>query len=135
MEKLPVPTMSFEEKFRDRVKEIIGELISDDDIKKILEAGIQDALFKERKDHTKSSQWWGGHTKPSIVDELVEKHLRTQVQVVVNNWFKSHKKKMADIVANVVQEGAGLAVIKAVQNRVGPALQELTDNLRNRGII
>ena len=59
---------SFQERMADRVRESIGELMTDDELKIIIERSVNEFLFTERTDPEASG--YNKRKKPSLMQDL-----------------------------------------------------------------
>lgn len=112
-------TKSFEEKMMDRIRESIGDLMTDEDLKKILEKGIEKALFQERSVEGRYST-----TKnPSIVDECITKFLQTRMNEEVGKWIKENPEKIEAAIQHTMQMGVAKCVDYALENKFNYVFQ------------
>lgn len=103
---------SFEEKLMDRIRESIGELMSDEDLKRIVEKGVDRALFERR---TITSDGWSRSSseKPSFVDTVVKTLLEERMRVAVDAWIRANPEKLDKALNDAIVLGAGSCVIAA----------------------
>ncbi len=91
MNEVTIPE-TFQTRLERKIQESIGELMTPDDVKRLVEAGIQKALFQKRQ--TARSNWNGYgdrfENRPPLVDELVTKHFQDMMTKAVTEWLKEH---------------------------------------------
>ena len=108
-ETLPAVPLTFEQKMKDRIRESIGELMSDDDLQKILDRSIEELLFK----HREVKDGWQTKFKPPLMHELVLDHLQPKVTTAIREWIEENPDKVQEALDKALEEGIGEAFIKA----------------------
>jgi hypothetical protein len=105
---------SLEERVTTRLHESIGDLITDADLKVIVERGIELALF-----HPRELTGAGYHTtrKAALVDDLVEKLLAAKMAVAVDTWLRDNPDKLKEALDRAITNGVGQAVMRAMDMR------------------
>ena len=130
-----VENKTFEEKMKDRIKESIGDLIGDDDLKKLLDAAMNDVFFKPSKIKINSYDYKDG---PSFLQEIVKEEMEGKVRDIVKEYVNSHEDEVNKIINDVVSEGIGIAMIKAMnilfQNQLYAFQGNIANQLASRGL-
>lgn len=125
---------TFEEKMKDRIKESIGDLIGDDDLKKLLDAAMHDVFFKPSKIRVNSYDYKEG---PSFLQEIVKEEMEAKVRDVVKEYVNTHEDEVNKIINDVVSEGVGTAMIGAMnqlfRNQLFAFQTNITQQLSSRG--
>lgn len=116
----------------DRIRDSIGELMSDEDLKKIIERGIEKALF-ERKEV--SDGWRNTKVIPSFVDTMVEKLLKDRMDEAIRAWLKENNERVQTAVDEAVKIGAGGCLITALNTRFEDVFMHGIEDLKSRGWI
>ena len=124
-----VQQQTFEERLMGRIKDSIGELMTEEDLKKIVERGIEEALFKPRV--SRSDGYGRVETKPSMVQEIVERFLTAHVRDAVDKWLADNQDKVLPMIEKVLQAGIGSALIAALNSKFDWQLQQFSDGLRD----
>jgi len=68
---------SFEEKMKERIKDSIGELITDEELSKLVERAVDEVFFKEQVIH---KSYGRDEYKPSLICDIIEKLLKKSVE-------------------------------------------------------
>ncbi|HXS59268.1 MAG TPA: hypothetical protein VN703_00450 [Candidatus Sulfopaludibacter sp.] len=118
---------TFEQKMKDRVRESIGDLLSDEDLSKIVKTCMDDIFFKEKeiKDH------WG-HVKgrePPLLHNLVEKLLQPSMDKALKEYMAENSEHVLKSIDEVIKMGAGQAFIKALDTMFNNRLSDLRNNM------
>ena len=120
-------TKSFADRMKERIRESIGELITDDDLLKMVERGIDEVFFDERT----VRDGYRFRTVPPLIHSAVRESLDARMDVAVENWVRSHEDEVMHAVHQAVQQGAGEAILQAFRNHFAQALREMGMNIEN----
>lgn len=120
---------TFEEKMKARIKESIGDLIGDDDLKKLLDSAMHDVFFKPSKIRVNSYDYKDG---PSFLQELVKELMEPKVRELVKEYIDSNQEVVLKTLNDVVQEGVGMSMVKAMHSLFQQDLYTLQGNIHNR---
>jgi len=110
------------------VKDSIGDLISDEDLSKIVERGIEEAFFKEGRNtssyHAKSS--------PPLAQQMVEDILAEKVEKAVSAYVKKNAESINELIKTVVENGLGDAFLRSLTSKFQNDLYQLQSNIEQR---
>jgi hypothetical protein len=124
----------FQQRMFEKIRENIGNLLTDAELKKIIETAMQKAFFEERIDNERSDNW-RSYKKPALMVESIEKLLKERVDAAITQWISEHKDEVEKIVSEIVGKGvAGLLQIY-IMNIMAPGWTALQNSLRDKGII
>ena len=124
-----VENKTFEEKMKDRIKESIGDLIGDEDLKKLLDAAMHDVFFKPSKIKVNS---WDTKDGPSFLQEIVKELMEDKVRDAVQVYINTHTDEVNKIIEDVVTEGAGMAMVKAMNQLFSNQMYMFQSNIANQ---
>ena len=120
---------SFQQKMMDRIRESIGELMTDDELKQIVDRGMEEALFKPRCFRT---SYGSANEECSLVDKVIKEELHSQMSATVHTWMSENQQVLIDAVQKAAKEGAGKCILSALDYRFeqmfNSALQSLDIN-------
>lgn len=118
---------SFEEKMKERVRESIGDLISDEDLAKIVEQGIKSAFFTERK--TVDGYGRIDKTIPPLINEIVVECVQTAVNEKVQQWFIEHEAEVAVILDGIIRDGIVKIVMRSFDSNVHSTMVTMQNSI------
>lgn len=119
---------TFEVRMKERIKDSIGDLISDEDLSKIVEAGVKDAFFAPRK---RTDGYRTVEDQPLIHNILAE-CLSKAVNEHVKNWVANHPEEIATIVKKYVDDGIASAVIGSINSMFTNVMFNFQQNMELR---
>ena len=108
---------TFEEKLREKIKENIGDLMSNEDLKKLIDASLQTVFFSDRPNPKHNYSSFGGSEParlPPLLHELVKELLLPSVKELLVEYFKEHPDVVKDALNNVLVLGIGQAMMQAM---------------------
>ena len=109
---LPAPVLTFEQRMKDRIKDSIGELMSDEDLAKLVHRGVEEAFFTDRV----AGQGYNARTSPPLMHEIVGDLMAEQIGALAKEWIKEHEQEVREIAEKTIQDGAGEAFLLALKN-------------------
>ena len=121
-----VQAKTFEERMRDRIRESIGELMSDEDLQKIVEQGIDEVFFKTR--YVEDGRY-NKREIPPLIHSVVKEVLNDRMKDAVEAWLQTHESNVRVAVAHVVEEGAGRAMVKALNGYMADSMIRLESDI------
>ena len=80
------PVLSFEDRMRDRLRQNIGDVMTNDDLAAIVTRGLEDTFFKPRVIKIGSGYHETTEHKPPLIQELLLEILLPQMKLAVNEW-------------------------------------------------
>lgn len=126
-----VTNQTFEQRMKERIRDSIGDLISDEDLTKMVDRSLEEVFFKPRPNPKHAAYYNSGEpaTIPPLLHELVKEVLEANVQAAVREYIGSHKEEVNAIIQKVVQEGIGAAVLGAMNSMFSHQLMNLQNNI------
>ena len=123
-----VEAMSFQDKLKKRIQEQIGELMSDEDLKRLVDAAMHDAFFKPKVRNN------GYHTteEPAVLESILRDLLRSQVQTLVKEYLKENAEVVEKIVKQTLEVDFATIVAAGFNQLFQNDLYQLQTNISNR---
>ena len=131
---------SFEDRIYEKIRTDIGSLMTDAELKKLVETAIERMFFKERiiKDGNYSAYQ---KTLPPLIQEITQKAVEKQISTHVERYIADHADVFKSIMEVTLKEGFLKIAINTFDNLTKPAMVEfqsqlfvLIDNLRKSGV-
>ena len=116
---LPVETKDFKTRMMDRVRESIGDLLTDDELKQMIDKSMQAIFFTEKA----TTNDWGRvtSTKPALMHEIVEKFVKERVETGTKDYLKAHEGDVKRLIAEALDRGLACSVMRAFDRTfIGP---------------
>jgi uncharacterized protein YcaQ len=107
---------TFQERMYGRVKELLGELLTEEEAKQLVDKAIQDALFSSKKIYnTYGSQV---REEPPQFVELVKNEVQPIVKNAVDKWIAEHQEEVNQTIEKVIQDGILSACYKSFEQHM-----------------
>jgi hypothetical protein len=125
-----VENKSFQEKMHDRIRESIGDLITDEELKKLIDRGMEEIFFSQKV----NTDTWGHITskEPALIEDLIADLMRDKVHAEIQKWMTENKELLNETIRQVIQEGIGKAVIQVFENKFSSDLYTFQSNIEQR---
>lgn len=126
-------TLTFQQRIEEKIKDSFADLVTETELKAIVEKGIERALWQDRTIPTGKLDY---NSRPEIrtagplVDEIVEKHLKSQIQAAVDLWIIEHPDELKKSAADAVQMGIAGCVLSQLDRRFEQMLNDKTVNFQ-----
>lgn len=124
-----VVTKSFDERMMDMMRENVGGLFTPEDLKKIVERGIEKLFFEAR---LTNSSYGRNDYKASLSEELVEKHIKEQVRIAIAEWIQNNPEKILPIIENAINKGITTHIMNAVENFFSNTFWQFGEQLKQQ---
>lgn len=119
---------SFEERMKERIKDSIGDLLTDEDLSKLISRGVEDIFFKAV---TVSDGWSSTKTTPPLLHSIVKELLEPSVRKAADVWINEHKEEVLKVVDIVISEGMAKALLRTIDMKFQDDLVNLQCNIQN----
>ena len=110
-----------------RIKDSIGDLITDAELKALVDKGLQEAFFAKRYETINYNQV----EKPPVLVDIIKTLMESSVREAVGEWVKEHPTEIKSAVSDVIQQGVGSAVIQAFNSRLSADFHMFGQNMLN----
>lgn len=121
-------TKTFQDRMFERVRDQMGDLLTDEDLKKIVDTAVQKAFFEEQ------SMDRYGSKRPSVFVEYMQSELKSKMHTAMSDWLNANPEIVQQAIETVIKEGMYRSVISVLENRLSWPLQQFTEQLRQKGI-
>lgn len=124
---------NFQDKIFERIRESIGDLMTDEDLKKLVDAALQKAFFEDRK----TVDTWGrvSSSQPPLIVEILIQLMQKRVEEQVDVWLVENKDRYEEIIEKVLAKGMFNLAIQHFESLTKWPLNNLYNELRNKGVI
>lgn len=120
---------NFEEKMKARIKESIGDLITDEELKRLLDKAMQEVFFAPTKVKVNS---WETKEGPSLLHSLVKELIEPSMKEAISVWIAQHPEEVAKAIDTVLTNGVGEAVMAAITSQFHSKLWAFGESLKQQ---
>ena len=129
-----IQSKTFEERMKERIRDSIGDLISDEDLSKMVDRSLEEVFFKERANPKRTSYYNSGEpdTLPPLLHDIVKTAMTEQVTEAVKGYIANNRDQVDASIKTVLERGMGNALISALNGVFSTQLASLQVNLANQ---
>jgi len=123
---------TFQERMFERIRDQMGDLMTQEELKKIVETAVDKAFFQPtviKRDYGRDE------TAPPPFVKLVEKELQEQVQTYASAWMKDNSDKVEKIINDAIGKGMFGIITSYVEGIARQPLYNFANELRNKGLL
>jgi hypothetical protein len=103
MEKALVEAKSFEERVYEKIRTDIGSLMTDEELKKLVEKSVDRMFFSDRV--IKSDHWGRSETKPPLIFEAVQAAVAQKIDDHVRAYVQERAPEFAKVMEDALAKG------------------------------
>jgi hypothetical protein len=127
-----VTTKAFQERVFEKIRADIGNLMTDEELKSLLQQAMQKAFFERV---VESTGWRSATDTEPVFVTLIRDLMRDRVKVAVDAWMEENKELVSGKVEEALKAGIAGAVLDHLRDRFLVPLQILRTELEQRGIV
>ena len=116
---------TFEERMKSRIRDSIGELMTDEELSKIVNRVTEEVFFKP----IKLGERYQMKEHPPFIHVIVKELLTDNVKKLVEEYFKNNEIAIIEIIREVIKEGIGSAVLTALNSKFASDMFNFESNL------
>lgn len=124
---------TFETKLRNKIKDSIGDLISNDDLSKLVHRSLEEVFFTPRKNPNRS--YYNSNEPDTIaplLHDIVKETLQPMVTEVIKEYITKNNDEVLKAVKEVVTAGVGNAVVIAMNMQFQNQILTFQTNVQNQ---
>ena len=121
--------MSFQEKVKQRIQNSIGDLMTDEDLQKLVDAAMHDAFFKPT---TINSTYGGSSQQPPFFITLIREELSGKIEKLAKEYIETNADQFATLVKEHLDTTFAQAVARAFNTMFQNDLYQLQNNIFNK---
>ena len=124
------PQQNFEERVKDKLRDAIPDLITDDEIQAMVTKSLEDLFFKKRI--VPGPGWNNDKEIPPLLHEITAELLGPAVDKAVKEYIESNKEAVNKAIEEAMGLGMGKALMQAVTFYFSGELSNLKYNIDQR---
>jgi len=124
-----VVKQTFEEKLRSRLRDSIGELMSDEDLKKLIDASMKSIFFDPRPNPKYNYNNGQPTTIEPLLHELLKELLLPNMKIALDSYLKENADMVQKTLDEILLLGVGQAYVKAMNMQFQTQLAALSSSI------
>ena len=129
---LPSTTTDFQKRMFEQIREKLGQLMTDEELKVVVAEATRKAFFEPR---ITPRQYGGQDVKDPLFVEMMREELAPRFEVAIKEWAAAHP----DVIEKALQETLGKGIVGVLvahlENRLNGELSQLRQALQVKGIV
>lgn len=121
-------TRTFEQKLRDKLKNDIGDLMSDEDLQQIVDRGVNSLLFEPRY----SKNGYTTDRLPPLIHELIMDSMERKIYDIIRQWVEDNPEKVAEAIKQVIEDGIMGAISGSFVRMFSSVFDKAMNEVRNK---
>lgn len=122
------PAKTLQERVGERIREQIGDLLTDDDLKRLVETALHEAFFKQTVAH---GDWGRTSITPAPVVEIVRGLLKERVDAAVSAWLSANSAEFAKHLDDAIGQGFSKMLQDWLDMKLNFALGQFGDQIKS----
>lgn len=123
-----VSQLSFQDKVKSRIQDSIGDLMTDEDLQKLVDAAVHDAFFAKR--YEKSG--YNTIEKPPFLQDLVKTMLEPHVKLCIQEYLDTHHDEVSSLIKKTLEQDVATLFMRGFNGIFQNDLMMLGNNIHNR---
>lgn len=124
-----VKAPTFEDRFTERLRESMGSMMTDEELRKLIDRGVHKFLFEPRE---VPSHYRGTETKPPLMQELVDKHLHERMEQACRDYLRDNPALVKALLEQTLHEGLAAALLGGFRSLFGSEIRDFGKQLAER---
>lgn len=125
-----VTNQDFQTRMFERIRGQLGDMMTDDDLKRIVEAAVQKSFFEGRIERR---QYGNDVHHPPLFVELVAKEVRPAVERAAADWVEANKEQVIAAIKGAISEGGYGLVQSHINSMLAPGIFAMQQAMRDKG--
>lgn len=126
-------TQDFQQRMFERIRDQMGDLLTDEDLKKLVDAAVQKAFFENVK--TPRSYGGGYEEGEPVLVTLLRRHLQDKVGESVQAWLNAHPEEVAKAINETISKGVTKIMQDHIDSRCNGPLWNLAHTLKEKNVL
>jgi len=121
-------TQNFQERMFERIKDQMGDLLSEEDLKVILERSIEKAFFEPQT----YERGYRTEVEQSPFVKMIERELHSRVHTIADKWMSENKDRIEELIRDCLGKGFTKLITDYLDNKMGWHVHQLQESLINQ---
>lgn len=120
------------ERIYERIRDSIGDLMSDEDLKILVDKATEKAFFEPVRTTESSGYHSRDITKPPVLVEKVAELLDAPIKAAVEKYLAENQEKVAEIIATQLEGKFSQVVMRSLDEKMYTPMENLKNELRSK---
>jgi hypothetical protein len=125
-------TKTFQERMFERIREQMGELMSEDDLKALVDSAMKKAFFEPARE---TDRWGNTKQGEAMFLTMLRKEMELKVTEAIKTWLAEHPEEVAKAIDDTIAKGMLGLIQQHIETVTMQPMMELADRLRMKGVL
>lgn len=116
---------TFEERMKARIRDSIGELMTDEELSKIVNRVTEEVFFQPAR----LGEGYQMREHPPFIHVIIKELLTETVRDLTKEYFEQNKIVITETIRQVIKEGLGSAILSAINNKFQQSMFSFEQNI------
>ncbi len=128
------PSKTFEQRMFEKIRDHMGDLMTDEDLRKLVGSAMQRAFFEPRI-NTDYSGYGQPEKLPPLFIDMVQKNMQNAVSDAVSRWIDEHPEQVTKALTETIEAGIFGMMVSHFSQKTSSPLHELLYKLTAKGVL
>jgi hypothetical protein len=125
-------TQDFQQRMFEKIRDQMGDLLTDEDLQKIIAAAVEKAFFQP----VRRERSYGGYEEGEpVFVTLVRRQLETQVKAAAELWLAGNNDRVDAVIREQLADGIVELLRRHIDNKFSTPMQVLHRSLVESGLL
>lgn len=127
-------SQKFEERLFQKIRDSIGELMTEKELKELVDKSVQKLFFDPRKELVKDNRYYNSTTeviKPSKFHELIQELVEPSLKAEIAKWLNEHPEVVKEAIDQALEGGLAQACLRAINAQWQSSFANMQISLQN----
>lgn len=129
MPEVPAIPLTFQDRIKEKIKNDIGTLLTDDDLSKLIASSLHEMFFEKVRVQREYSSYID-ESDPIIYNTL-RPLLTERVDAAVKAWLSANESTVTAIIDAVICRGIHEALIRSFEAKIGQTMWDFGEKLKS----
>lgn len=124
-------TKAFQERMFEKIRDQMGDLLTDEDLKNLVNSAMQQAFFEPIIE----KQGYHDVKKPPFFISMIQKQTQELVNDQVKIWIDNNPEQISNVIKETIEAGIFKMIAAHFERKTSYPLQELMAKLCQKGVL
>lgn len=125
-------TKTFQDRMFERIRDQMGDLMTEDDLKAVVDAAFQKAFFEPQKN---ADRYGSVQLSDPVFVTMIRAEMTDKVKAALQKWLATHPEEVTKAIDEAIAKGMFGLVKQHIDSVTSWPLLQLGDQLRAKGVL
>lgn len=125
-------TKTFQDRMFEKIREQMGDLMTESDLKALVDSSMQKAFFEPSKT---VDRWRGETLGDPVFVVMVRNEMSAKVTAAIQAWLAEHPEEVAKAIDDTLAKGMFALIQQHIESVASWPMQQMAEQLRAKGVL